>query len=313
MRKILYISAIFLLLTACDILKKHKFNDVVFKSRTEKAQYINAYNKSLTLWKVPFSEEDIQTSFGTAHVILSGPKDAPPLVLLHGMNASSTMWFPNIEALSKNRRVYAIDFLTEPGKSVSQGKTLTKEEIVIWYNEIFKHYQLKNFEMIGASGGGWNAILLASQDNSKIKKIVLLGPAQTFETIDEKGKASSAVMMKLFPSKKKWEKTLSKFSSNPKNIPSIYKRQSFLAYKYSKIGTNFLKMQPFSEDELKKITIPVLVLTGDKDIISSEAGHKKAKKMLSNYKGEVIPNAGHFLTVDQNEIVNKKIIAFLGT
>ena len=311
MRKILYILSVFFLLSGCTIFKKNKYDDLVFKSRTDRAHYISAYNKSLTLWKIPYSEEDVKTSFGTAHVILSGPKDAPALVLLHGMNASSTMWFPNIEALSKNRRVYAIDFLTEPGKSVSMGKTLSKQEIVLWYNEIFKHYKLNNFEVVGASAGAWNAVLLAIQDDSKIKKMVLLGPAQTFENIDERGKATSAIMMKFFPSKKKWDKTLKNFSTNPKKIPMIYNRQSYLAYK-TKIGSNFWKMVPFSEDELKKIMIPVLVLTGDKDIINSETGHKKAKEMLSNYKGEVIPNAGHFLTIDQTEIVNKKIIAFLG-
>jgi len=303
--------AVFFLLTSCTVFKKFKYNDLVFKSRNDKSRYISAYNKSLTLWRIPYSEEDVKTSFGTAHVILSGPKDAPPLVLLHGMNASSTMWFPNIETLSKNRRVYAIDFLTEPGKSVSMGKTLSKEEIVLWYNEIFKHYKLNNFEVVGASAGGWNAVLLAIQDDSKIKKIVLLGPAQTFENIDERGKATPAILMKLFPSQKKWDKTLNNFSTNPKKIPIAYKRQLYLAHK-TKIGSNFWKMLPFSKDELMKIKIPVLVLTGDKDIINSESGHKKAKEMLANYKGEVIPNAGHFLTIDQMEIVNKKIITFLG-
>jgi pimeloyl-ACP methyl ester carboxylesterase len=311
MLKTLYILGVSILLSSCTVFKKNKYDDLVFKSRSERTQYISAYNKSLTLWKIPYSEEDVKTSFGTAHVILSGPKNAPALVLLHGMNASSTMWFPNIKALSKNRRVYAIDFLTDPGKSVSMGKTLTKEEIVLWYNEIFKHYKLNNFEVVGASAGGWNAVLLAIQDNSKIKKIVVLGPAQTFENIDERGKATPAILMKLFPSKKKWDKTLNNFSTDPKKIPMVYKRQLYLAHK-TKIGSNFWKMQPFSKDELKKINIPVLVLSGDKDIINSESGHKKAQELLSNYKGEVIPNAGHFLTIDQKEIVNKKIIAFLG-
>ena len=311
MRKIIYLLGAFFLLSSCSILKKDKYDNLVFKSRMDRARYISTYNKSLTLWKTPYTEEDVKTSFGTAHVIISGPKDAPALVLLHGMNASSTMWFPNIEAFSKNRRVYAIDFVTDPGKSVSLGKTLSKEEIVQWYNEIFKHYKLNNFEVVGASAGGWNAILLAIQDDSKIKKLVLLGPAQTFENIDERGKATPAIMMKIFPSKKKWDKTLMNFSTDPKKIPMVYKRQLYLAHK-TKIGSNFWKMQPFSKDELKKIKVPVLVLRGDKDIINSESGDKKANEMLQNYKGEVILNAGHFLTIDQKEIVNKKVIAFLG-
>lgn len=312
MRRISYIVLLFLIFSGCDVFKKQQHRDMVFRSRAERAHYISAYNKSLRLWKVPFTEEDVKTSFGSAHVIRSGPADAPPLVLLHGMNASSTMWFPNIEAFSAKYRVYAIDFLLEPGKSVASVNSLSKEDMVQWYNEIFDHYKLKEINIVGASAGGWNAVLLAIQKNSRIKKMVLLSPAQTFETVDEKGKASAAVMLKLFPSRSKYEKTLRNFSTDPKKIPMAYKRQSYLAYKHAKVKTGFLKMQPFSEEEFHRIEVPVLLLTGDSDFVSSEDSHKKAKKMLRNYKGEVIARSGHFLTVDQTEIVNKKVLDFLG-
>jgi hypothetical protein len=54
---------------------------------SEKLKYIEAYNKVLTLIKTPFDEIYIPTTFGNAHVIVSGPVDAPPVVLLHGLNA----------------------------------------------------------------------------------------------------------------------------------------------------------------------------------------------------------------------------------
>ena len=52
------------------------------------------------------------------HVVVSGPKDAPPLVLLHGYWATSTMWSPNIADFSKDYRVYAIDVMGQPSKSI---------------------------------------------------------------------------------------------------------------------------------------------------------------------------------------------------
>ena len=67
---------------------------------TEDHEYFKSYNKALTLWKTAFHELNIQTSIGNAHVIVSGPKNGEPVILLHGMNASSTMWYPNIKALS---------------------------------------------------------------------------------------------------------------------------------------------------------------------------------------------------------------------
>ncbi|MEZ0131398.1 alpha/beta fold hydrolase, partial [Flavobacterium sp. LBUM151] len=117
MSKLLPKFLLLFLIVGCASSKKVKFDDYVFHTKKEKTAYISSYNKSLKLWDVPYTEEDVKTSFGTAHVVMAGPKNEKPLVLLHGMDASSTMWYPNIKALAKNHRIYAIDFIMEPGKS----------------------------------------------------------------------------------------------------------------------------------------------------------------------------------------------------
>ncbi|TGD59070.1 alpha/beta fold hydrolase [Flavobacterium humi] len=305
----LFLKALMLfLLVSCAATKE---KDYVFKSRKHKKAYINSYNKSLQLWDVPYQEEDIQTSFGKAHVITAGPKDGPPLVLLHGMDATSTMWFPNIRALSKNHRTYAIDYLNEAGKSQSREKSLSKEETVQWYNEIFDHYKLRKLDIVGASRGGWMATLLAIQPNSKISRLVLLSPAQTFKGVDKAGKASSALLLKIFPSKKKLDKTLETFSFYPEKISPVYKTQFFLANKQAKSSSSFLQMQPFSDEDLQKITIPVLVLIGDHDVINAEESLTRAQKYLPDCKTKTLKDAGHFLSIDQSEAVNKTIVDFL--
>jgi pimeloyl-ACP methyl ester carboxylesterase len=299
------------LLFSCASSKKTKFDDYVFQTKKEKQAYINTYNKALKLWEVLYTEENIKTSYGTAHVILAGPKNGKDLVLLHGMDASSTMWYPNIKALTKNHRIYAIDFLMEPGKSTLTAKPLSKEELVLFYNEIFNYYKLKNFNIVAASRGGWMATLLATQKRNSIDKIVLLSPAQTFKFIDKLGKTSSALFLKLFPSEKKFGKTLETFSTHPEKISPVYKRQFYLANKYSKSNSSMLKMMPFSDDELKSVQNPVLVLIGDKDVINSEESLKRAKEFLPNSKTKMIKDAGHFLTIDQSKIVNDAIVGFL--
>lgn len=299
------------LFVGCASTQKAKFEDYVFKTKSEKQDYIKSYNKALKLWNIPFTEENVQTSLGTAHVIMAGPKNAQALVLLHGMDASSTMWYPNIKALAKNHRIYAIDFLMEPGKSTLTAKPLSKEEIVIWYNEIFSHYRLKNFDIVAASRGGWIATLLATQNKNSIDKIVLLSPAQTFTFIDKVGKTTTALMLKLFPSEKKFGKTLKTFSTHPEKINAAYKRQFYLANKYAKSNSSMLKMTPFSDDELKSIQNPVLVLIGDQDVINGEDSLERAREYLANSKTKIIKDAGHFLSIDQTTIVNEEMAAFL--
>ncbi|TPG41579.1 alpha/beta fold hydrolase [Flavobacterium pectinovorum] len=309
--KILLRILLFLLLASCASSKKAKFEDYVFKTKAEKQTYINSYNKALKLWDIPYSEENIKTSFGTAHIIMAGPKNGKDLVLLHGMDASSTMWYPNIKVLAKNHRIYAIDFIMEPNKSTLTAKPLSSDEIVIYYNEIFAQYKLKKFDIVAASRGGWIAALLATQKTNSIDKLVLLSPAQTFKFIDKVGKTTSALMLKLFPSEKKFGKTLVTFSTHPEKISPIYKRQFYLANKYAKSNSSMLKMTPFSDDELKSITNPVLVLIGDHDVINSEESLERAQKYLPNCKTKIVKDAGHFLSIDQSKIVNDAMIDFL--
>jgi pimeloyl-ACP methyl ester carboxylesterase len=298
------------LVTSCAS-KKAKFEDYVFKTKNEEQKYQTAYNKSLKLWDIPYTEEDVKTSFGTAHVIIAGSKNGKDLVLLHGMDASSTMWYPNIKVLAKNHRIYAIDFIMEPNKSHLTAKPLSSEDILVYYNEIFSYYKLKKFDIIGASRGGWIATLLATQKPNSIDKIVLLSPAQTFKFIDKVGKTTSALMLKLFPSEKKFGKTLSTFSTHPEKISPVYKRQFYLANKYAKSNSSMFKMHPFSDKELLSIQNPVLVLIGDKDVINSEESLERAQKYLVNSKTKIVKDAGHFLTIDQPKITNDAVINFL--
>ena len=89
-----------------------------FKSSTGEVAYLSAYDAAMKVWPVPYEGIEISNRFGLTHVVASGPKNASPLVLLHGYWATLTMWTPNIAAFSEGHRVYAIDVMGQPGKSI---------------------------------------------------------------------------------------------------------------------------------------------------------------------------------------------------
>ncbi|MDO6604377.1 alpha/beta fold hydrolase [Arenibacter palladensis] len=310
--RLLLLFAFFVLLTGCtDQYGKYKNPpEYITTPSAANAAYFEAYDETLKLWNVPYEELYIPTTNGIAHVIVSGPKNAEPVVLLHGMNASSTMWYRNIGALTKNHRVFAIDFILEAGKSYLSNDIESVEKVTDWYKEVLFALELDSFQLIGASRGGWLAVKLALNDQKKIKSLILLSPAQTFTWI----KPSTDLLkniVRIFSSKEKqMEQSLESMSSNVANINDAYLKQYKLGTELDSENKFVTSMQPFSNDELKSLQMPVLVLIGDDDMINEKRTVAIAN-MLPKGKGEVIQNAGHFLSIDQAETVNQKMLDFL--
>ncbi|MES2762518.1 MAG: alpha/beta hydrolase [Bacteroidota bacterium] len=277
----------------------------------DKLTYEQAYDKALALFTTPIAEQYVKTRFGKAHIIVSGPETGEPLVLLHGMNASSTMWYPNMKALSENYRVYAIDCFLEPGKSQCIGEVDGMNEIIDWYLDIFDTLHLKKINLIGASRGGWLSVNIALRDPARIKKLVLLSPAQTFGILKPGLGIYSDINYSVNPKRANLRDFLETMSSNVDNMNQIFINQYYLATQKAVIDTDILKMQPFLRHELKSLNIPILVLIGDMDIINGEMGLRRAKRLCPNAQTAVIGHAGHFVSMDQAEVVNKKVIDFL--
>ena len=70
-------------------------------------------------------------------------------------------------------------------------------------------------------------------------------------------------------------------------------------------------MRPFSDQQLQQITLPTLVMIGDNDIMNNRDSLERANKMLKKVQTIRIQDAGHFLTVDQAEQVNRAVLDFL--
>jgi pimeloyl-ACP methyl ester carboxylesterase len=291
--------------------QKFPSSSLTENKRNEKLTYIEAYNEALTLWHVPFEEKDISTNFGNAHIIICGSINAEPIVLLHGMNASSTMWYPNIKSLSEKYRVYAIDFLLEPGKSSCEKKISNTDEIVNWYYTIFDKLNLKKFNLIGASRGGWLSLNIALHCPSRINKIVLLSPAQAFIWIKPQAKIITNLTYAISPKRKHLRNVLQTMTFDVDKIDQVYINQYYIATEETTFNRCILQMTPFSNSQLKSLTMPILLMIGDNDIINNDKSLERAKKTIPNLEAVKIKNSGHFLSVDQPEIVDTKILVFL--
>ncbi|TYA59040.1 alpha/beta fold hydrolase [Formosa maritima] len=294
-----------------DYLKYTDEPEYITNIQSEHKAYFDAYDATMKLWDIPFEELYIPTNYGIAHVIVTGSNNKDSVVLLHGMNASSTMWYPNIKALSNDYRVFAIDFILEPGKSFITKDFENTNQIAEWYHEIFKKLNLEKFHLIGASRGGWLAVNIALQQQENIKSMILLSPAQTFIWIRPSTNLLKNIIYTFSSKEKQIQETLESMSSNVDNINKTYIEQYAIATEKDSINKFVVDMMPFSKQDFKSLKMPVLVLIGDDDMINNEKSIFLTKKLINKGQGEVINNAGHFLSIDQAETVNENILNFL--
>ncbi|MGO2293320.1 MAG: alpha/beta fold hydrolase [Pseudoalteromonas sp.] len=273
------------------------------------------YQRALSLWPTAYRELSVPTSLGQARVIVAGPVDAEPVVLLHGMQANSAMWYPNIAALAENYRVYAIDDLLGSGGSRASADITDMDQLVNWYQELFDILELDSMHLVGASRGGWQATAIAlaesARDRSRIQRLVLLSPAQTFGWIQFSSELLTSIFFTLNPDRDQVHESLKSLSSQPQAINPIYLDLYVAALRDDPVPDLITELRPFSDQQLQQVTLPTLVLIGDNDMMNDQGSLERAKKMLVQVQIEQIQSAGHFLTVDQADKVNSAVLNFL--
>lgn len=106
-----------------------------FKSPRGEAEYMAAYEATLRLWPVPYERMDLESRFGRTHLVACGPEEAPPLVLLHCFFTSLSVWAYNVADLSREHRVYALDMMGQPSKSIPDQPIRSREEMAEWLTD----------------------------------------------------------------------------------------------------------------------------------------------------------------------------------
>lgn len=289
-----------------------------FRSAAAKRDYMNLNEKMAGDWPVPSESVFISTSFGETFVRISGPVDAPPLVLLPGALSCSLTWLPNIGDLSQDYRTYGVDTLINTGcvgrSRYSSGIT-NEEDAVRWLDELFAGLDLSAPSVAGMSYGGLLASLFAIHFPERLDRMILLAPA--ILPIDWKFiiKAVPALYKPTYDSYKSflhWHLDMGNISGRERTrMEAFIDMMATASQSFEK--TAYMQPRALKVRELKRIEVPTYLLVGEKDrSYPVEKAIKKLKRVVPRWKIETLPGVGHGLPMAEPEIVNRKILDFLG-
>lgn len=210
----------------------------------------------------------------------------PAVICLHGNRENRKIFYQLKDDLSAEYQMILIDSRYH-GKSIKSGE-LSLAQMAKDVMQVADECHLDSYDVIGFSDGANVALTLAGMDQ-RMKSGVLLAP-----------------------------------NSSPKGIKSFYRFSYGLTLVllipfclYNKVARRQFKLlrwmfqEPhFSEDDLKSLRIPFLVLSGDRDIIK-KSDLEWITSHLPHAMHQVIADCGHFMLEDGYSQTIKKVRGFL--
>ena len=270
---------------------------VAFKSKEGKEEVLKYYDFLLTKGSVEHEKIMVNTSYGETFIIAMGKKELPPLILLHGSGMNSSMWIKEMEEYSKTHRVYAVDMPGEPGKSDENQLPFGGDEFSNWLNDVFNELLIEKASIVGISLGAWLGTKFAIRYSDKVDKLILLCPAGI-------GPQKKSFIFKFLFYSIFGEKGIDKLYykiNGDKPIPEIMLNYQKLIAKHF----NFRKVTIpiFTDNELRKLTMPVALFVGGKDVmLHSEKTANRLGSLLNHAEINFIQEEGHSIINQGNEI-----------
>lgn len=249
-------------------------------------------------WPTPHETLTISTRHGDTFVIANGEETAPPLVLLHGAGANSAIWAGDVAAYSQGHRLYAVDLPGEPGKSAPNRPAWDSPAFAEWLEDVFDALEIEEAALLGVSQGGWAALKLATYQPERVEKLVLLCPGGVVPD-----RTSFYIRFLPLLLLGRWGvKRANRMLFGDQPVPEEADEYLMLTMTHYKPRTGVVPV--FSDEELRRLTMPVMLLGGTRDAIrDAERIAARMERLVPHLTVVTIPGAGHVLLNTRDQIV----------
>lgn len=225
-----------------------------------------------------------------------------PLVLLHGgLSTIKTSFEKQISTFSENHHVIAIEQIGH-GHTPDVGRTFTYAQMAEDTVGVLHSLNVKNADIVGWSDGGILALIIAGSHSKLIHRVVISGANTELVglTPAEVKKIQESSAEELAQDTPPSEHYMKVSPDGPEHWPVVVK----------KVWDMWITPVVIKKEDLAKISVPVLVVCGDRDIIPLE--HTiEIFKSLPKAELLVLPGTGHNTFNEAAETLNPIILAFL--
>jgi pimeloyl-ACP methyl ester carboxylesterase len=283
-----------------------------FRSDEARTSYLAVYDRALSEWTTAPTGRQVETPAGETYVQLLGAPAGSPIVLLHAIAVSSPMWFRSIDALAERHPVYAIDTITDPGRSVQRAPVGDGADMASWLDDVLAALELDHVHLVGLSYGGWIALNQAQRRPARLSSVTAIDPPSAISGSPIRpllGIVPDALRAKFGKSDPALRRLLARLNNG--ELPADPIPDLAIA------GLRLFKSEAprpkhLTDDELRSITTPtLLLLCGASPVNDARRVAERAGSLMPNVKVDVVEGAGHMLPVDDSAGFTSRVLGFV--
>jgi pimeloyl-ACP methyl ester carboxylesterase len=276
-------------------------------SDAAREKFMAAYDRAFAIWPQPREEFDVETATATTRVHAYRPHpDGAPVVLLTGAGGNAAGSYPYVAALAEAGPVYGIDMPGDPNPSVPRALMTPPASCAAWLDELLGKLSDRPAHLVGFSYGGWVAMNQAVRAPGRVASITLLDPAgltmpdaQFYRWLTMTGLATLTPV------------PLRRILARRLDAPGMLEPEQMTLMWAGIRGYRLEPKRPgiLTDDELRAITVPTLLVTGDRSALITPEEARDRASYMPNVDVAVVPGShGGFSDIGE---LNARIAAFI--
>jgi pimeloyl-ACP methyl ester carboxylesterase len=252
----------------------------------------------------------IGTSFGETHVILAGPEDAPPLVVLPGGNFLNPLCLSWFLPLAGTFRLHAPDIIGQPGRSARTRPSARGDGHARWLLQVLDGLGLATAPFVGISYGAGLVLRLAGLAPGRVAASALVSPAGLAAGPIWPMIRETALPMLLYRARPNRERLLRAARPILTDLEEPYVRQLGLVYRHVRLDRQLPRAA--TGEELAGYESPTLLFSAENDLFFPAARViPRARQIIPNLEAEALPDDHHVPSQRTLARLNDRIAAFL--
>jgi pimeloyl-ACP methyl ester carboxylesterase len=219
-----------------------------------------------------------------------------PLILIHGGLGNGKYWVNQIPVFAAKYQVIVMDSRGH-GRSSFDEKPITYELMASDVLGLMDHLKIDKASIVGWSDGGIIGLEIAIHHPERLNKVVAYGAnfdptgvrldVGTNPLFNAYIERAAEDYMALSPAPERWDEFL------------------------NNIGTMWATLPNYTEDQLRGITTPFLILDGETEEAIDLNQTKLMAVLMPNAELKLMPGTGHFAMIEQPDEFNTIVMDYL--